>query len=319
MRYLRLTGVLPCILSVSCLLLAAPTMAGAAERFAFSREQQAITVSPVVVQRSADAGETVTADVTVQNQTDRPARFLASFLDVDAASSPTQDLRFAASGATERGAGEWMHTQEPRFNLDPGEERVVRVEVDVPAGAAPGGHYGALVVQTVPVGPGAITVQANVQVPFLLLVAGTFRHDLRVRIEAAHRFTMRGPLTWSVEFENRGNVHENLGGRLQVDPALGAPIGSGLRPMVLLPGATRRQVIRVSPRSAPNVMRASLRLEGDVKQRRAGTDSETVIYVPYWMLAVLAILAVLVGWRLYSGRLSDGGASFDPDGSDEEL
>lgn len=261
---------------------------------------QAIVVSPVLFQREVDPGGRLVLPVTVRNQTRRTFSFTTAVQDLAPGRSPGEDKRFAAAGSTARGAGAMLSPSPRSFRLPAGAERIVQVRVDVPAGAEPGGRYGALLVQALPRrGGGGIALRADVSVLFLLKVAGgNVRPSLRVRAAPRDSWWLRPDGRWDVELRNSGNVHATFAGQLRLDPLLGATRSVTLRPAIVLPGATRRFTVETAVRDVPNVLSARVRYEVEERgDSRYSRSSGIVVVTPWWLLAGSAAVLVLLVLR----------------------
>lgn len=111
-------------------------------------------------------------------------------------------------------------------------------------------------------------------------------------------------MRWDVELRNAGNSHEAFSGVLVLDGVAGRAGRRAIDNGVLLPGESRRFPVSVDLRDAPDVVRATARIDRDGAQRVSDAASRTVV-LPWWILLVLVVAAVSIGWRLHARRRSD--------------
>lgn len=291
-----------CVLA-AIVLLAACAVAGAKGPGAsggnprdFPAGQRTISLSPALQQASVDAGSRLTLHATVRNATLLDLSFRADVRDAGGSSAREGGVEVIPAGTGSRGAAEWIRVQGPRFDVASGDERDLVIEVEVPADAAPGGYYAALVLGARPPKDAAITIESQISSIVLLTVRGRVRHDLQSTVTPVRRIRGGTPLEWRVRLENRGNVHETIAGSLVVDPAIGGGGRLRLRQAILLPDVVQVQVLRADVRSVPNLVHAHLELK-----RSDGTTltraAPWMIVLPWWLLIVALVLALLWWWR----------------------
>ncbi len=114
----------------------------------------------------------------------------------------------AAAGAT---LAEWMHVSSEAIVIPAESSVAVPVSIQVPADAAPGGHYAAIMIGTRPPeknGEFQIKTSQIIASLFFLRIAGDVVEKGEVRtFRADRRFTEKPEMSFSVRFENEGNVH----------------------------------------------------------------------------------------------------------------
>lgn len=119
-----------------------------------------IAVSPSRLVFAVSPGTTFAQPITVFNQGDEQLDLLfevGDFLTDDAAGPPRT---FAVA--------DWVHVNTPSLTLAPRSQAEVRVVVDVPAGAAPGGYPAGLFIVSAPRGVGEVTVSGRLGAPVLI-------------------------------------------------------------------------------------------------------------------------------------------------------
>lgn len=290
---------------LTVLLVLAP-VALAAGQPRFAESQQAITVTPVVLEREFDQGQRGAFEVEVLNQTERDFRFIIYQLDIDVGDSPTDDKDLVPAGTGRRGAGTWLDVVPHGFGIAAGDAQVLQVGVQVPRDAAEGGHYAAIVVRATPGGGPGVLIATELSVLVLLTVRGDIRRDLDLRVVPERRWWWSGPVRWRVEVRNRGNVHELVAGYTEVDGLFGTSYRTRFRPAIVLPGAERHLRTRHDVRSAPDLLRARARYrldeDGDNDPPRRGPVGASAVVMPWWVFAAVALALTVIAWRLRQRR-----------------
>lgn len=240
----------------------------------------------------------------LQNQTVVDAVARTEAHDLRAGDRGSTAAEFIEPGTGERGAGRWVRVAPEEFELDAGTQQLVRLSVEIPRDARPGGHYAGVRFITDQAGPtGDVATTAEVDALVLVTVAGGYDHDLRVRAIATDGWRWRGGrASWEVELHNAGDVHEVISGKLAVDGMLSGVREIPMRPAILLPGERRTQRFDVDLREAPDRVVATAAVRADGADEPQRTAAPAVYVLPWWLLAVAVLVVALVTWRVRTVR-----------------
>ncbi len=140
------------VLSLTLALLAAASYA-AAEGVSFA-------VSPSRLVVKAEPGQTAVDVITVYNQADAPLELSVGIGDFLIDDSLTAASTFAVA--------DWVRTDVISLRLEPKGRAEIRVIVEVPSGAAPGGYQVGLYIVSAPAGIGEIAVSGRLGVAVLV-------------------------------------------------------------------------------------------------------------------------------------------------------
>jgi hypothetical protein len=265
-----------------------------------------------------DPGATITDHVAVTNHSKRPLTLRLYANDAFTTAGGGFDLRAGATAPT--GAGGWLRVGQQRVTLPPSTRVVVPLTVTVPANATPGDHAAGVVASLI---AGAtdgdgnqVSVDHRVGARVYLRVTGPLRPEMSVTdvaIDTAtswHPFRLPG-VTATFTIANTGNV------RLSGRPSAGVagPFGFGSRTATaaaipeILPGGSLRTTIHLD--AVPPLFRERLTVDVlpapadgrtiDPAPARA-LSQHTLWLVPWPQLALLALLAALVGGWLFARR-----------------
>lgn len=276
---------------------------------------------------TAPAGAVVFEHVALINQDDQPIDLDVYARDVLMAEGGGLAVQARADAAADAGA--WVTIDAPgRVTVPPQTSdgygfTIVPITVTIPADAEPGDHVAGLVASIVTAGAGGqnapnLELEQRVAARLYVTVSGEERPGLAVRDLTAswERSGWLGTGTATVEYtlENTGNV------RLAVEPtvAVAGPGGllrttaAGDRVDELLPGGSVRVTTTVPRvwamgRHTVTVDAAVLAAPGGADPGLGTVSADVVMWaVPWLALALLLLLACLVGWAVVRRRRRRG-------------
>lgn len=121
------------------------------------------------------------------------------------------------AGAT---LAEWMEVASTPFEVPPESSLSIPVSIAVPATAAPGGHYAAIMIGTRPLaedGSTAVKTSQIITSLFFVRVAGDVVEQGEVRTFSVSSAVAASPaMTFTVRFQNEGNVHLQPRGEIEI-------------------------------------------------------------------------------------------------------
>ncbi len=194
---------------------------------------QAFEISPPVVELKADPGESVNFNLKFRNITTTALKITSEVNDFVARGEDGQPRLLLDSSEQSSFTLAAYVRSIPNFKLEPQEQKVVKIFIDVPKDASPGGHYGVVRFTGTPVTLGnasAVALNASLGSLVLLNVSGDVKESLSF-IEFStsqngvnkHLFE-QGPLTFSERFQNTGNVHVKPVGAVRVTNLFGQEV-----------------------------------------------------------------------------------------------
>jgi hypothetical protein len=200
------------------------------------------------------------------------------------------------------------------FTLAPQASREVRLQINVPLGAEPGGHYG--LVQFVSTTAGAadrpVAARGSVGTLVLLRVAGktvetgnvaslgAFVRDKTKRLQAVRLVDPmdKQPVVLQTRFRNTGNVHYKPQGTIQIDNLVGGSTTVKLAPETVLPRSVRAQEADWTALPLVAFTKVSATFDfGEINKQRVSADPYYLVIFP-WKLALAVIVVILLFvWR----------------------
>lgn len=179
-----------------------------------------LRISPVRNELTIKPGSSQSADVYVQNITSKPTELKAIINDFVASENESGEPRILLdpnTSAPSHGLKQYI-AKINNFTLQPQEQRVIKVTVNIPANAAGGGYYGA--VRFAPAETDSsknVSLSASVGSLFLVTVPGNIQEQLGLAGfnvtkgddgKASNFFTNGNGLQVNLRFKNTGNVQE---------------------------------------------------------------------------------------------------------------
>lgn len=199
---------------------------------AFPCSAYALTVEPSFFDLTVSPGGERLGQLTITNSqnTAKVIRFEIADLTYTSNGLP----QFTLPGNAPGSPVSWIAEEKTRHNLAANGVLTLPFRIRVPAGAAPGGHYGAILVsEEADVIAGNLTdigVVSKLAVPIYLDVAGDVKREFEVsEFAAGSRFSGSLPITFSLSIKNTGTVHLQPHGVVTITHAW-----TGARPAVTL-------------------------------------------------------------------------------------
>ena len=180
---------------------------------------QGLEVSPPSQEVSIDPGKTVTITAKIRNPGNNTLPVKVSIEDFTAQ---------GVEGGVALGANSpysvtsWTKVTPDQFSLAPGDEQVVTATITAPAGSA-GGHYGSFVFSITPdtQQKNAAAVTQELASLFLVRVNGPVNEKLTLKGISAPAYSEFGPVPFTLDYVNGGNIHVTTFGLIHVQDMFG--------------------------------------------------------------------------------------------------
>ena len=215
-------------------------MIGAVVPQSLSAQGSSIGISPPNFELQAEPGQVVAQEIVVSNRGEGQLPITMSATGFVPAGS--QGGAEVTTEITE--IVKWTSVNPKEFILEPDEERAVQFLIDVPADAAPGGHYLSILASLGSGGSGGqggtVAVGQRIGSLVLLQVAGEVIEDLRVTSFTAPALAAKGPITLNLVNRNAGTIHLRPVGVITIKDTFGSEVVKlDLKLQNVLPGSER--------------------------------------------------------------------------------
>lgn len=268
---------------------------------------------------SADPGQQLSDYYLVRNAGTLPQTF--TVLATDAFNDEAGDFALKATAEAPADLGTWVMFENGdsriQFELQPGESRLLPFTVTVPANATPGDHSGGIVASVVT--PEAqVKIDRRLGTRMYVRVSGDIQTGLAVgQLSGSYSGDWWNPFTGSLTLrytvENIGNIALASNVSIGLNTWFGIPLSTVAGDAIpeLLPGGTRTYETEVPGIAAWGYLNPWVKLnpfvEGDDATKRlqvqATTRDAIVIAMPWMAVAVLVLIALIIGFRAWRRRV----------------
>jgi hypothetical protein len=274
-----------------------------------------LRISPVRTDLTISPGQSKTLTFNVTNVTAAPATLQGIVNDftasADESGNPAIILNpnaYASSHSLKRFVAPINN-----FTLQAGQEQNVTVTINIPAGTAGGGYYGA--VRFAPavsaVNPGQnLSLAGSVGSLILVSVPGNIKEqltiasfDARVNGTASSFFTSNKHINATVRFQNEGNIQEAPFGKILLKSRSGKvladyEINNTSPPGNILPDSIRRFSIPLNKVGSFG----EFKLEGNFGYGVNGqllSASTTFYVIPLWLIVAFIVVVLLLAFLIF--------------------
>jgi hypothetical protein len=214
------------------------------------------SVSPVIVETKLNPGQSKKFQLTVYNKSAQP-QIIQMYTQNFEASNETGDLKFTEESNETFAAKDWLKFSASQVVLEPKKSKNVSFDLDIPETAEPGGHYVTIFFESVnpPSDNAGSGVEISGRIGALLFVTvngqilekgrvlGVTSDDKCEGVACSFKtakFRNWGPVPFEFKFENTGNVHVKVSGKVEIFNLFGQKVGEvPVDEKTVLPKSTR--------------------------------------------------------------------------------
>lgn len=265
-------------------------------------ERNSIVLSPVSQRFDIKAGTDATSKLTVINDGTSEEKIILYGRPYSVKSEAYQPDYESKTANTD--VYQWVRFDKTTYTLQAGQSIDIPYSLHVPAGAAPGGHYGVIFVETQPKegSSDAVIRKKRVGTIVLATVDGEVRRSGSVLGTQAAFWQTTPPLTVTNRVQSTGNTDIQAATKYTVSDVFGAVKYQATKDFTIYPGTTRR--IDLTWDQAPwfGLFRATQSITVLGKET---VVSHYVLIAPRWLpitLVVLLVIGVIYGWRRRTAR-----------------
>lgn len=199
-----------------------------------------------------EPGKTVTANILVSNRIADNKTFEITVEDMTSSGDTSGSVTLLGDETGPYTIKDYVSFPSRTFTIDLGERAVVPVSITLPKDASPGGFYGSILISTVQTDEDS---ESSVRSPVIArvgtLIFLTVKGDV-IKSGGTKSLTLpngkwwyeKGPIKFSILYENTGSVHSTPSGTLHIKNLFGEEVGfEELDPWFVLPHALRNRDI----------------------------------------------------------------------------
>lgn len=279
----------------------APTASAVAQG---EESSERITLSPSSTELKVEAGKTAQGSMRVINNGD-----IAYGFSVYARPYSVKNEQYEPNFTTQQTNTDvytWVQFEQTSYQIQPGETIEVPYTLRVPAGAAPGGHYGVLFAETDEQVLSGTGVARKKRVGNLLYVTvdGTYKTSGELKEFILPFWQTNAPLVSSVRVANTGNADFDAAVSTVAKDLFGRTKFSYKGDPIVLPGTTR--LVEMKWEDAPNF--GIFHVEQSVRfLDKTHRNSGYVLMAPKWApVVIIVIVAAGAAYALLRHRTTRG-------------
>lgn len=202
-------------------------------------EGESITASPATQRSSVNAGGTISDTITIINDGTIAYDYVVGASPFSVLNEDYKQSFNLPENTTD--TSKWFKFSKIRYHLDPGQRINVPYTINVPANAAPGGHYAVVFATTQPNKPATTVVaQKRVGTIFYLTVNGALSKKGNVETWGSQYWQNEAPLVSNLRMRNAGNVHYDTEVKLSITDMFGNVKASPAATAIVLPQTIRK-------------------------------------------------------------------------------
>ena len=252
--------------------------------------KDSVAISPGMQHLEVKAGATATSKFTVINDGATPYKFII-YSRPYSVTNENYDAQFEKTSKN-TDLYQWVKFAQVSYHLNPGERVEISYDLQIPATAAPGGHYGVIFAETQPDAGQEASVLRKKRVGSVVLatVDGDVKREGKLLTSAAPFWQTSPPLTVSNRVENAGNTDFQANVLTKVTDLFGSVKYSEQKNYVVYPGTIRN--IAFSWDKSPWFGLFKVNQTVTVLDKPT-TTSHFVLMAPRWLALVLIILLIV--------------------------
>lgn len=191
---------------------------------------EGLTITPPKFEYTVNPGDTLNGIVKLTNNGDSPMTLVSDVQDF-VAGSETGTPAFVSDADSSISLRSWITVNNNQIiTINAGEKSEIPFVINIPAGAEPGGHYGAIFFQQ-PAGQGQVAVAQKIGALVLIRVSGEIREEGNLNYFGTYAsaksdtviedlptasFFENFPVNFALRFENTGNTHVKPTGKIEI-------------------------------------------------------------------------------------------------------
>lgn len=269
----------------------------------FSHSAQAVSISPVKFELSANPGDEISNVIRIYNDGTETVNVRINLENFSPSGEGGQVVIDEATPDTGYSIKSWVTLEENTFTLEPRTSRTVGFTMTVPVNAEPGGHYGSILASIAPgAAGGGVGVAQRIGALLLVNVSGEIVEKMYVAEFSAPKFIEYGPVNLTLRFKNDGSVHLKPRGFVTLTNMFGKDAGTFDIPQSnILPQSVRKFDFPWGVKYMYGKYTASVTaIYGSANESL--TAVATFWVIPWKFILVVILVLILVIVLLFRGR-----------------
>lgn len=263
---------------------------------------EGLTISPPLSEYSVKPGEKITATIKITNPTTKLMEVYPVVMNFKAKGEGGEPAFYPARQEEEKfSLASWIKFSQTKIALTPEQVVEFNYQIEVPAGAEPGGHYGVIFFATEPPKPEAdvsqVAIASMIGSLVLVKVPGAIIEKGFLEEFSAKKFYFKPPVNFIIRISNLGNIHFRPQGEITIKNWRGknleqVPINQ--QKGSVLPDSTRKFEEKWSPsKTCIGRFSAHLRVVYGESEKTLGGQL-TFWIIPWWLIAIVIVFILIL-------------------------
>ncbi len=250
--------------------------------------RESLTIAPTDQRYEVSPGDIFSGKITVLNDGTVPVKF-STFSAPFSVQTRNYDQNFTDDKAARADAYKWIQLPQTKWDAAVRQTLNVPFTVRVPLDASPGGHYGAVIVESQPASSqeGSMVLKKQLAMKLYLTVRGNVVTQGETESISLDWFQTRTPLTATVSLTNTGNTDYVAKQLMEVSNALGNHLYRTEQEYNVMPNAPRD--VSLDWRGASWLGLYKVKVTSIVLDKDAVKESY-VLVTPVWFIVMVVIV-----------------------------
>lgn len=195
--------------------------------FLFVNAATGLTIQPVKVSHIIKPGESVSGAISLTNASDEEVRVEIKVEDFVPLAGTYNNIQFVGRTSGVTTVRDWVRLGAPgSFVFDRGVSREIPYTITAPKNAEPGSHFGVAFFKALRLNDeGQFKIGTQVGMLIFVTIPGSHLQKGRILGFDAPFFSQKGPVNFTVKFENTGTVHFEPKGIITITDTFGKKVG----------------------------------------------------------------------------------------------
>lgn len=201
-----------------------------------------LKIQPIKVSHTIEPGDSVQGTIILTNESESVVKIKTKVEDfIPLAGS--YDIQFVGRAEGVTTVRDWITFDAPEsFIFQKNESKEIIYIIKAPQDAEPGSHFGVILFKAnqIDQGAGALKISTEVGMLVFVTVPGNFLQKGRILDFKGPKFVQKGPVDFTMNFENTGTVHFEPKGKIKISNIFGSEVGEvPIEGQVVLPTGAR--------------------------------------------------------------------------------
>lgn len=185
-----------------------------------------LTIQPIKISETIEPGNSISGAISLTNASDQKVRVEMTVEDFIPAAGST-NIQFVGRTEGVTTVRDWITLETPEdFVFEKGEAKQMKFTIKAPPDAEPGGHFGVIFFKASELETaGSLKVGTRVGVLIFITVPGNQLQKGKVLDFSGPFFIQKGPVPFTIKFENTGTVHFEPKGVITIKNISGKEVG----------------------------------------------------------------------------------------------